>query len=877
MTGPVARLGAALADRYVIERELGAGGMATVYLANDVKHERQVALKVLRPELGAVLGAERFLAEIKITARLDHPHILTLIDSGASEGLLYYVLPFVRGESLRHRLDREKQLGLEEALAITKQVASALDYAHRQGVVHRDIKPENILLQEGEAMLADFGIALAVKEAGGNRLTETGLSLGTPQYMSPEQATGDRTLDARSDVYSLGAVLYEMLTGEPPVTGPTVQAVIAKLLTERPTRVRIVRDTVPEGIDNAVAKALAKVPADRFASAGAFVAALRQQAAATAAAEPRRRMLGVLVAGAAVVAAAALGLAWWRTAGPARPVGIALDRLQLTFSGNATEPTLSPDGQRIAYATRTCDAAGLCTYDLVVQDIGGAGTATLARGFGALWNPQFTRDGRWLVVHASFGAGRWGLFSVPALGGAPRYLGCCSGTMIPGSDTALIVPNGGGSDSLLWLRSVTVGDGVVRDSVSIRWPGALGAYPAVFPDGRQLLLAVADRAGPVLAIVDRQGRLLDSLRPARRENWVPQAIAGGVVIQADVPGEASISALLRYAVDGDGRLAGRPDTLVARFPAMSLVQWGADGQAVVADGATEYSLWSLRRASTGTMRFEPRRLATATARLSGSILPEGERILVIRTVGTGTRARQQMSLMPFDSGPETPLGPPIEGLEDWDLSPDGRSLYTATRRDGSTLVIQAWDLATGRARNVAMVGTGSYDASEALPQGGLVASDRAGRSLRLIAVPGRPDTTITLAETTGFVGRVDPSPDGRHLATIGWDVQADSILVHRIELATGAATRLAAFSGEGWDMLQWLPGDVLQLGVMETAGTLAWYSLSAAGGRPVRMGVPPRYPASYRLSADGRRALARANDPRRDIYLIRNFGDLLAR
>jgi len=219
VTDTPTRLATALADRYQIERELGAGGMATVYLAKDLKHEREVALKVLRPELGAVLGADRFLAEIKISARLDHPHILTLIDSGASDGFLWYVLPYVRGESLRHRLTREKQLGIEEALQITRQVASALDYAHRQGVIHRDIKPENILLQEGEAILADFGIALAVKEAGGNRLTETGLSLGTPQYMSPEQATGDRTLDARSDVYSLAAVLYEMLTGEPPVTG----------------------------------------------------------------------------------------------------------------------------------------------------------------------------------------------------------------------------------------------------------------------------------------------------------------------------------------------------------------------------------------------------------------------------------------------------------------------------------------------------------------------------------------------------------------------------------------------------------------------------------------------------------------------------------
>jgi eukaryotic-like serine/threonine-protein kinase len=269
-----ARLAAALSDRYRIERELGQGGMATVYLARDVKHDREVALKVLRPELAAIIGAERFLSEIRITARLDHPHILTLIDSGEADGMLFYVLPFVRGESLRTRLLREKQLGVDEALAITKQIAGALEYAHQRGVVHRDIKPENILIHEGEAVLTDFGIALAVKEAGGNRLTETGLSLGTPQYMSPEQATGDRELDARSDVYSLAAVLYEMLAGEPPHTGATVQAVIAKLMTERPTRLRTVRETVPEGVDNAVAKALAKVPADRYAGAAAFTAAL---------------------------------------------------------------------------------------------------------------------------------------------------------------------------------------------------------------------------------------------------------------------------------------------------------------------------------------------------------------------------------------------------------------------------------------------------------------------------------------------------------------------------------------------------------------------------------------------------------------------------
>ncbi len=314
------RLSAALAGRYRIERELGAGGMATVYLAHDERHDRLVALKVLRPELAAVLGAERFLQEIRITARLDHPHILTLIDSGESDGFVWYVLPYVRGESLRARLTREKQLAVDDAVRIATQIASALDYAHRNGVIHRDIKPENILLHEGEAVVADFGIALAVREAGGSRLTESGLSLGTPQYMSPEQATGDRDLDARADEYSLAAVVYEMLAGEPPHTGPTVQAVIAKLLTERPTRIRIVRNAVPEGIDAAVARALAKVPADRFVSAAAFAAALTAPERRT---PGWRRPVAVAAALSVAVALAALLLAWhpWHHAARAATPG----------------------------------------------------------------------------------------------------------------------------------------------------------------------------------------------------------------------------------------------------------------------------------------------------------------------------------------------------------------------------------------------------------------------------------------------------------------------------------------------------------------------------------------------------------------------------
>ncbi len=272
------RLKDALSNRYTIERELGAGGMATVYLAHDVKHDRKVAVKVLRPELAAVLGAERFLNEIKVTANLQHPHILPLHDSGEADSFLYYVMPYVEGESLREKLNREKQLSIDDALTIASQVADALGSAHRQGVVHRDIEPENILLREGHALVADFGIALAVTTAGGQRLTETGLSLGTPAYMSPEQVAGNREIDARSDIYSLACVLYEMLAGDPPFIASTPRAVLAKHVTDPVPPIRTVRSSVPPPVAAAVMKALGKAPVDRFDSAKAFSEALTAEA-----------------------------------------------------------------------------------------------------------------------------------------------------------------------------------------------------------------------------------------------------------------------------------------------------------------------------------------------------------------------------------------------------------------------------------------------------------------------------------------------------------------------------------------------------------------------------------------------------------------------
>jgi serine/threonine protein kinase len=274
MNDAVTRLNAALAGRYAIERELGEGGMATVYLAKDLKHNRNVALKILKPELAAAVGAERFLTEIETTANLTHPHILPLFDSGEADRFLFYVMPHVDGESLREKLDREHQLPVDEAVRIATNVAEALDYAHSRGVIHGDIKPANILLQAGKPVISDFGIALAIGVAGGGRLTETGVSLGTPHYMSPEQATGDLGVGAATDIYALGCVLYEMLVGEPPYTGSTPQAILGRIIAGELASATKLRASVPDNVDATIKKALEQVPADRFTGAQEFATAL---------------------------------------------------------------------------------------------------------------------------------------------------------------------------------------------------------------------------------------------------------------------------------------------------------------------------------------------------------------------------------------------------------------------------------------------------------------------------------------------------------------------------------------------------------------------------------------------------------------------------
>jgi eukaryotic-like serine/threonine-protein kinase len=862
--------GSVLVARYRIERELGRGGMATVYLAEDLKLGRQVAVKVLRPELAAVLGAERFLAEIRTTAQLQHPNILTLHESGEAGELLFYVMPYVAGESLRARLTHEKQLGLEDALAITRQLAGALDYAHRQGVIHRDIKPENILLAEGQALLADFGIALAVKQAGGNRLTETGISLGTPEYMSPEQATGDRELDGRSDVYSLAAVLYEMLAGEPPHTGPTAQAVIAKLMTTEPTPLRVVRPTVPEAVEAAVIKGLAKVPADRWASAGEFARALSASPQGRARARPPLRLLLPLVLAGAVVLVAL----WYGATRPTPVRVIQPDQTQLTFTGNARTPALSTDGKRLAYSTRACDTTGTCTADVVVQDIGGAGSATVLRSWGSIWDLEWSGDDRYLMVNGSQGPGKpAGIFGVPVLGGEPRLLGNVAndlGTMVGNSDTVLayqVIP----ADTI-WLRWITIADAVTRDSLALpRRPGqSYEAWP--FPDGQHILLIRNNATQPWTAIViDRRGRSLDSLPSDGLFTNNIRLTRDGRVLLVQSWNRAAREEfdVLAYRIDGAGRIDPHPDTVLRQQ--RGEVKVAPNGMLLLASGPVHGEVWALSRDGSASMRFTQQRVASATSGVSGMISPDGDRILLERIGFKGERTTRQYSLVPFEGGPETPVDTPADavvGLWTW----NGTGVLSI-RIDKDTARVIETDLATNRSRPFASLWIGMMGGAPHVLSGGGFAFNALPFGVRRWRVPGLPDTTFKSSESP-FRFVLAPSPDGRAVSRLGLTPNNDSLALVRVSLLDGSATRLASFRAEGADQTYWLNDGTLLLQLKETNNAIVWYRMPASGGTPVRLGIPPRYPASYSASLDGRRIVASVREDSPDVYLIRNFVEL---
>lgn len=504
------QLNRALDGRYAIQRELGAGGMATVYLARDLKHDRPVALKVLRPELAAVIGAERFLTEIKTTANLQHPHILSLFDSGSADGQLFYVMPYVEGETLRARLQRETQLPVADAVRLATEVAGALEYAHRHGVVHRDIKPENILLQDGTALVADFGIALAVQEAGAERMTQTGMSLGTPAYMSPEQAMGQRSIDARSDIYALGAVTYEMLIGEPPFTGPNAQAIVAKVITESPKDLSAQRPSVPPHVAAAVEHALEKLPADRFPSAREFAEALQGRLLTTGSqtravgdrvrtASSRRRLAFAAAIGIAVALAGGTG---WLV-GNRGAAGTDVVRLAMSVPADApfaniySGPPLaiSPDGISIAYTARTANGPQLALRRL--DEL----TPRVLAGTVAGIYPTFVNNGTALVYSNGSQFYRVALDGTAASSASVTQAGAGNGAdALPGTGFVIGAFSAVGGRYAGLSKARAFGDSFM----TITRPAGSGAdqthrFPAVV-DSRTVLFAAYGSSRPVIGI-----------------------------------------------------------------------------------------------------------------------------------------------------------------------------------------------------------------------------------------------------------------------------------------------------------------------------------------------------------------------------------------
>ena len=724
MTEATDRLNVALADRYRLERELGAGGMATVYLAHDLKHDRRVAIKVLRPELAAVVGAERFLAEIRVTANLQHPYILPLHDSGEAGGFVFYVMPYVEGESLRDRLTREKQLPVEDALRIATEIAGALDYAHRRGVIHRDIKPENVLLHEGQALVADFGIALAMSAAGGSRMTETGMSLGTPHYMSPEQAMGERDITAKTDIYALGCVLYEMLLGEPPFTGPTAQAIVAKAMTEDPRPITTQRRTVPPHVEGAVFTALQKLPADRFPTAADFASAIArpgsQYVAATnwatalhpTPARRRSRVAMALAGGAVIVAAVAAPLLWRRTRaaaeGPSRhfqivlPDSAPLDFFAPSYFGEGRPAlALSPDGSVLVYVARVGRTTHLYQHRLDRDEF------TPVAGTEGAADPFFSPDGKWVGFVASAE-----LRKVQLAGGTPVTIAPVQApfgmTWLTDGRIVAVMAVGpmwvsatGGEWHTLWSR--TVARAVYPQALpGERWglSGGWGLYLYRFADGRSLRLA--------------PGRTL----PA--ESAATDALGGGGPIYA-------ASGHVLYVVDSTLMAlpfdAGGPDVLGSPVPVLSGVRreaWGGPGQMALA--------------SDGTFIYAP----------GGNA---GSAVAV--WADASGRVRDTLPL-------------PRAAYYDVAVSPDGRRLALETSTNTGKVEGTVADVATGLAR--ARPGD-TREGSEAFfwPDGRRVVVHEGTRSIAYSVVG--PPAADTLMPTGWRVLAV--SPDGRTFAATG--------------------------------------------------------------------------------------------------------------
>ena len=757
MPDPVTRLNAALEGRYRIERELGEGGMATVYLADDIKHERKVALKVLKPELAAIVGAERFLAEIKTTANLTHPHILPLHDSGEADSYVFYVMPYVEGETLRDRINREKQLPVDEAVRIATAVASALDHAHRHGVIHRDIKPANILLQDGEPVVADFGIALAVGAAGGTRLTETGLSLGTPHYMSPEQATGDQTVGPAADTYALGCVLYEMLVGEPPYPGTTAQAVLGKIIAGKPVSATEQRPSIPANVDAAVRKALEKLPADRFTSAQDFAKALGNEhfrygelaAAGTGAGSgPWKRLT---MAFAALAAVTTLGFGW-SLLRPDTPPPVVRFELNvpddLELFGVNTALTISPDGSRVVFVG--VSAVGghqlwLRPLDqLIAVPISGTENGRSQR---------FSPDGESI---AFTGGGR---LRTVSLSGAPPLTvvsdEVTNSGLAWGQDGMLyfIKPDGA-----MWRVSENGGEPEpvpgFEEEVSVLWPDAL-------PNGKGVLFTrdIGTPAQDEIAVVSLETGQITTLVQGAMARY---ARSGHVV----------------YTL-GDGALFAAPfdmDRLEVTGPSGPLLE----GIQVTVSSASYFEL-----SETGVLVYRPQaaagRVVPTWLRRGGSeevvdltlagafraprVSPDGRKLALENTPEAG--AESQIWIYDLDQETFSPLT--FEGSNITPFwSPDGAEVGFLSDRDGGRAVYsRAWDR-SGEARLLrAGSGVTIYEPRWTPNAQWLVYEAHPARSANgdlFYAAPHPDSAAVNISDTPFHESYPSVSPDGHWLA-----------------------------------------------------------------------------------------------------------------
>jgi len=901
----ISRLTAALSDRYTIERELGAGGMATVYLAEDIKHRRKVALKVLKPELAAVLGAERFVQEITTTAALQHPHILPLFDSGTADGFLYYVMPFIDGETLRGKLDRETQLGIDESVRIASDVASALHYAHTHGVIHRDIKPENILLHEGRPMVADFGIALALSAAAGGRMTETGMSLGTPHYMSPEQATAEKEITARSDVYSLGSVLYEMLTGNPPHTGASAQQIIMKIVTEDAAPVTRLRKSVPSNVAAAVAKSLEKLPADRFESAKAFADALSNTGftvsdarASSGTGGMLRRGTGngrmtIALASVAVLATAVAAWALLRPTPPS-PVGryaVVLDSTaQLAYRG--LEPgrlALTPDGLTLVYVGNRGDGYA-SDNQLFVRPLRSLEVHGLTGTLGAS-RPAVSWDGS--LVAFNLGITSMSLAVIPLAGGPAITLadsGVASGPAW-GPEGFVYYLNRTGM-----IRRVSGSGGPIEDVVQIAAAPSGGMYRwlTILPDGRGALVreqdgarldnARSDDAQYSLHVVDLATGKLGATWPGMAAHYVAEAKALVYVLPDGT--------LMTVRFDLSAREPrGRPQSLAAvvasRVGEADLdVAGGMLVYALQGTAGKEFMGWANRTGGApqavdpawGDTEFE-----------SFMLSPDGTRLAI--TVGGGgdktadqerEDPREDIWIKQLDRGPISRLTFGGEGNSNPSWTADGQYVSFSSLRGGKRKLWRRRADGVGEEQLIADAGRDIMEARWSADGTWLLVSVAGPPSLDILAKHLGVDSTLKplLAEPHNEL-KPALSPDGKWLAYISDESGTAQVFVRPFPMVQAGKWQISLdggsdplWSADGRELFfRTTDGDELLVADMARGPALADRRMLTRAA-PTAGFELNREDRMFEVSRDGRRFLVSVDgseDKTGNLVVVQNF------